>query len=232
MAERSPRPVLSLHSVTVEYRTPAGAVTAVEDVSITVPGTGITVLSGPSGSGKSTLLRILSLVDRPSFGTVELDGKVVSGFSHRALRRLRRNRIALMVQNPVDNLLAQLTVGDNLRAAAQTAHRPPPGPQLLETLGLAGTGGWRIPALSGGQQQRLAFGCALARGAGVLLADEPTPQLDTASADLVLQTLTALAERSLPVVVASHDPRLVALSHTLIRLRDGRVDTDQAGAVR
>ncbi|WP_309112171.1 ATP-binding cassette domain-containing protein [Saccharothrix sp.] len=213
--------VLRLREVGVAYRTPAGSVTAVSEVSLAVPAAGITVLAGPSGSGKSTLLRVLSLVERPTRGAVELRGRGTTGLSARARRALRRTEIALVFQNPSDNLIGHLTVGDNLRAAAQAAGRPAAVDEVLDRLGLPGTAGWKVSALSGGQQQRLAFGCALARGASVVLADEPTSQLDAASADLVLDTLRDLADGGVPVVVASHDPRLISLAHTRFDLRNG-----------
>ncbi|WP_447007656.1 ABC transporter ATP-binding protein [Saccharothrix isguenensis] len=213
--------VLRLRGVGVEYRTPAGAVTAVSDVSLDVPATGMTVLAGPSGSGKSTLLRVLSMVERPTVGGVELRGTGTARLSSRARRKLRRREIALVFQNPGDNLIDHLDVGDNLRAAAQAAGRVAPVEELLEQLGLPGTARWKVSAMSGGQQQRLAFGCALARRATVVLADEPTSQLDSVSADLVLETLADLAGRGVPVVVASHDPRLIALADTRFDLRNG-----------
>ncbi|MEJ2858283.1 MULTISPECIES: ABC transporter ATP-binding protein [unclassified Saccharothrix] len=213
--------VLRLSEVGVTYRTPAGSVTAVSDVSLDVPAAGITVLAGPSGSGKSTLLRVLSLVERPTLGAVELRGRGTTRLSSRARRALRRTEIALVFQHPGDNLIGHLDVGDNLRAAAQAAGRSCAVAELLDQLGLPGTAAWKVSALSGGQQQRLAFGCAVARGAAVVLADEPTSQLDAASADLVLDTLRDLAGRGVPVVVASHDPRLIALADTRYDLRNG-----------
>ncbi|GAA1303640.1 ABC transporter ATP-binding protein [Saccharothrix xinjiangensis] len=217
--------VLRLTGVGVRYRTPAGEVTAVSDVSLEVPPSGITVLAGPSGSGKSTLLRVLSLVERPTSGGVELRGAGTARLSDRARRALRRREVALVFQNPADNLVGHLDVRDNLRAAAQAAGRDVEVDGLLTRLGLPGTASWKVPSLSGGQQQRLAFGCALARGASVVLADEPTSQLDSASADLVLETLTDLAARGVPVVVASHDPRLIELAHTGFELRNGVLAT-------
>jgi putative ABC transport system ATP-binding protein len=213
--------VLRLVEVGVDYRTPGGTVTAVSDVSLDVPSTGITVLAGPSGSGKSTLLRVLSLVERPTLGDVELRGAGTARLPNKARRALRRTDVALVFQDPGDNLVGHLSVGDNLRAAAQAAGKPERVNEVLDQLGLPGTAAWKVTALSGGQQQRLAFGCALARGATVVLADEPTSQLDTASADLVLETLVDLSRRGIPVVVASHDPRLIALADTCFTLRDG-----------
>ncbi|WP_086667263.1 ABC transporter ATP-binding protein [Lentzea kentuckyensis] len=185
-----------------------GSVRAVSDVSLTLA-PGLTVLSGPSGSGKSTLLRVLSLVERPSAGEVFVRDVATSSMSWAALRSLRRKEIAVVFQNPADNLIGHLTVGENLRAAGARDLT------LLDRLGLAGSGTWRIGALSGGQQQRLAFACALARGASVVVADEPTSQLDVRSADLVLETLSSLP---VPALVASHDPRLVALADVCIPL--------------
>jgi len=196
--------VIRASGVGVSY----GQVRAVSDMSLTIA-PGLTVLSGPSGSGKSTLLRVLSLVERPSLGEVFVHDQPTSALSWSALRTLRRKEIAVVFQNPADNLIAHLTVGENLRAAGAADL------SLLDRLGLGGSATWRIGALSGGQQQRLAFGCALARGASVVVADEPTSQLDVRSADLVLETLSSLP---VPAVVASHDPRLVELADLCIPL--------------
>lgn len=219
--------ILAAREVRVDYRTADGIVTAITQVTLAVPNTGLTVLSGPSGSGKSTLLAVLGLLRRPTAGTVELHGQPISAQGNRPLRRLRRHRIASVFQNPADNLLAHLSVTGNIRAAAHSSGRADPGPALLDRVGLHGTGRWHITALSGGQQQRLALACCLARGAEVILADEPTSQLDTASADLVLESLATLTADGLPVVVATHDPRVTAMANTIARLRDGQL-IDQA----
>jgi putative ABC transport system ATP-binding protein len=214
--------VLVAQGVGVDYPTPAGAVTAIDDVTVAVPDQGITVFAGPSGSGKSTLLRVLALVERPTRGVVELGGETVSRRSHRQLRALRRQTIALMFQNPLENLLPELTAAQNVIAAAQSAGRET-DLGLLDVVGLRDMGHYRVPALSGGQQQRLALCCALAREPKVVLADEPTSQLDDVSAGLVLESLKVLVERGVPVAVASHDDRLTELADRVVRMSSGRV---------
>lgn len=221
---REPPPIFRLREVGVDYRTPTGTVTGVDGVTLDVPRTGLTVLAGPSGSGKSTLLRVLGLFDRPARGELTFAGLDTGSLSHRRRRALRRDQLGLIFQHPADNLLRQLSVADNLRAAAQSAGHPCDPEFLLAPLGLSGTGQWRISALSGGQQQRLAFGCALARRSSVILADEPTSQLDDASADLVLDTLRYLVDQDFAVLVTSHDERLIQLGARVARLRDGRLE--------
>jgi putative ABC transport system ATP-binding protein len=214
--------VLAAQGVGVDYATPAGTVTAIDDVTVVVPDNGITVFAGPSGSGKSTLLRVLALVERPTRGAVDLSGETVSRRSYRQLRELRRQTIALMFQNPMENLLPELTAAQNVIAAAQSAGRTA-DLGLLGVVGLDGMGDYRVPALSGGQQQRLALCCALAREPKVVLADEPTSQLDDVSAGLVLESLKVLVDRGVPVAVASHDDRLIGLADRVVRMRSGRV---------
>ncbi|GAB3483108.1 ABC transporter ATP-binding protein [Amycolatopsis cihanbeyliensis] len=213
--------VFRLRDLGVDYHPPTGTVTALDAITLDVPDRGITVLAGPSGSGKSTLLRVLGLFERPARGTVTFGGTDTGRLGHAARRALRRDRLSQVFQNPLDNLVDYLTVAENLRAAADSVRTRCEPAELLEQLGLDGTGGWRISALSGGQQQRLAFGCALARGSSVILADEPTSQLDDGSAELVLETLRVLAERDHAVVVAAHDDRLIRLGDRIARLRGG-----------
>ncbi|OZM73110.1 ABC transporter ATP-binding protein [Amycolatopsis antarctica] len=207
----------------MDYTTPAGTVTGVDGIELTVPAHGVTVLAGPSGSGKSTLLRVLGLFERPTRGAVSFRGTDTGTLGHRARRALRRDHLGLVFQNPPENLIDHLGVGKNLLAAAQSTGNQADPEAILDRLGLGGTADWRVTALSGGQQQRLAFGCALARGSAVILADEPTSQLDEASADLVLDTLRLLAGEGHAIVVASHDDRLIRLGDRVAWMHDGRL---------
>ena len=219
-----PKPIFQLRGIGVDYLTPAGVVPGVEDISIDVPARGMTVLAGPSGSGKSTLLRVLGLFEQPARGSLTFQGADVRKLRHRDRRALRRDHLGLVFQNPADNLLSYLTVADNLRAAAEAAGTECRPEEILDQLGLRGTGRWKIAALSGGQQQRLAFGCVLAARSTVILADEPTSQLDEASADLVLDTLRFLVDQDFAVLVASHDERLIDLGARVARLHKGRLE--------
>ncbi len=222
-------PIYELAGVGVDYPLPSAreeAVTGIRDVTLTIPGSGLTVLAGPSGSGKSTLLRVLALFQTPTRGRVTFRGTPVDP-SPRRRRTLRRDSIGLVFQTPIDNLVPHLSVADNLHAAAQSANRRCDPGELLERLGLGGMGRSRITALSGGQQQRLAFACTLARGTPVVLADEPTSQLDDASADHVLDAIAVLLSEGVAVVVASHDERLIKRGSRVVRLRAGRVSAEE-----
>lgn len=222
-------PIYELCTVGVDYPLPTGAddaVTGLTDVTATIPATGLTVLAGPSGSGKSTLLRVLSLFQTPTRGVVRFRGEPVDP-SPRHRRTLRRDDIGLLFQTPTDNLLPHLTVADNIHAAARSARRPCHPDTLLDRLGLRDTGPWRVGALSGGQQQRLAFACVLARGCPVVLADEPTSQLDDTSAGHVLDAVDVLLADGVAVIAASHDDRLVDHADTVIRLHAGRVTREE-----
>jgi putative ABC transport system ATP-binding protein/macrolide transport system ATP-binding/permease protein len=216
------RPVFAVRGVRHTYRTPSGAVTALDGVDVDVPAGRLTVLAGPSGSGKSTLLRILGLVERPAAGRVELHGRQTARLADRE-RAARRRHIHLVFQEPTHNLLGYLSVADNLRAAAQLARVPAPDLGMLDRLGLPGTARWSTTALSGGQQQRLALLTALAARAEVVLADEPTSQLDDESGQLVVRTLLDLVELGVTVVVASHDDAVLGIAQHVVRLLDGKV---------
>ena len=212
----------TVRNVRHRYRTPSGDVTALAQVDIDVPVGQLTVLAGPSGSGKSTLLRLLGLIERPTDGRIQYRGRQTAGLRDRERRALRR-RVQLISQEPSHNLFGYLTVAENLLTAAQLAKVPRPDLGILDRLGLPGTAAWAIPALSGGQQQRLALLTVLAARAQVVLADEPTSQLDEESAGLVVQTLRDLVDLGVTVVAASHDDAVLDVADHVVRLLDGRV---------
>jgi putative ABC transport system ATP-binding protein len=214
--------VFAVRNLRHHYRTPSGEVTALARVDLDVRPGRLTALAGPSGSGKSTLLRLLGLIERPTSGQIQLRGRHTAGLRDRERRALRR-RIQLIFQEPAHNLLTYLTVAENLRTAAHLAGAPMPDLGMLDRLGLPGTAYWATPALSGGQQQRLALLTALAARAQVVLADEPTSQLDEDSAAPVVRTLRDLVDLGVTVVVASHDEAVLTEADDVVRLLDGRV---------
>jgi putative ABC transport system ATP-binding protein/macrolide transport system ATP-binding/permease protein len=197
----------------------AEAVHAVGPVDAAFAPGRLTVVAGASGCGKSTLLRQLALIERPTFGSITFDEKPVEALSARAARRLRRGAISYLFQRPTDNLVHGFDVGGQLRLAAELAGAPRPDVTgRLGMLGLEHLADANPFRLSGGEQQRVALACALAAEAGLVVADEPTSQLDHASASAVVESLYAVALAGATVVVASHDPVVIARSDDVLRL--------------
>lgn len=219
-------PRLAAHALTRSFTTPAGEVTAVAGVDLEVAAGELLVVRGRSGSGKTTLLNLLAGLDRPTSGSVTLDGVDVAGMDA-AQRRAMRHRVGYVLQSfgLVDVLSAAENVEVPLRlqrvAAGERTRRVA---AALEAVGL-GTHGHQRPAeLSGGQRQRVGIARALVAEPTVLLADEPTGQLDSGTAATVMDLLHALArERSVAMVVTTHDPVLVARADRVLTLHDGRV---------
>ena len=216
-------PVVAAEGVTRRYRAATGPVVALTDVSLRVgPGT-LTVVAGPSGSGKSSLLRILAGLDRADEGSVIVAGQELTEASPRAVRRVQRTLLAYVFQQPVDNLFPYLRAGSQgptwrrLRGL-----KGEPADDWLSAVGLSGRQEAAVEELSGGEQQRLAFGAAAASEPAVVLADEPTSQLDARSAGLLVDALTTLRDRGRTLVVASHDPKVLAAADQLVSLDHGR----------
>jgi putative ABC transport system ATP-binding protein len=184
----------------------------------------ITVIAGPSGSGKSTLLRILACGARPDTGRVALEDVDVARLSARRRRRIRRYRLAYVFQSPADNLLEYLTAAEQVRLAAEIRGRVLPVDEIdrvLATLQLDHRAGHRPAELSGGEQQRLAIACAVVGGPAIVLADEPTAELDSASAARVLDAMRRLRDDGVTFAVTSHDPSVIATGDHLLRLDHG-----------
>jgi putative ABC transport system ATP-binding protein len=188
------------------------------------PGEFVSLL-GPSGSGKSTVLGLLAGVLRPSAGRVLIGPHDVGRMTPRSLARLRGSVVALVLQNPSRNLLAYATVQQNVAFAAgpsgSSTH------ELLERLGLAALAGRVTGRLSGGEQQCVAIAAALSSGAQLVLADEPTSQLDAISRERVMELLAQVhAEFGRTVVLVTHDSSVAARSARTVTIRDGRVGSE------
>ena len=208
------------------YRTATGGVPALIDVTLSIPRARVTVVVGPSGSGKSSLLRLLACLDSPDTGQVLVAGQRVDRLRPRARRRLRRRQVAYLFQRPGENLLPYLDALGQVRLAAQLRGAPIPDADLLDLLGRLGLRerAGHVPGqLSGGEQQRLAVACAVVGDPALVVADEPTAELDTAAAERVLDAMEDLTSAGVGFVVSSHDPRVMAIADGFVRLDHGRL---------
>jgi putative ABC transport system ATP-binding protein len=208
-------------------RLPSGdrELTILDRVDLAVaPGEFIAVL-GPSGSGKSTLLALMAGLDRPTSGEVRIDGAPIQALSEDELALLRRHKIGFVFQS--FQLLGNLTARENILLPIELLGRPDPfarADELLDAVGLADRGHHYPSQLSGGEQQRVALARAFAARPPILLADEPTGNLDGATGRRILELLGELRRsEGTTLVLVTHDPAVAALADRLIHLRDGRV---------
>jgi putative ABC transport system ATP-binding protein len=214
------------------YRLPTGEVRALQGVSWEFPRGSLTVVAGPSGSGKSSLLRLMAGLDRPTKGSVVVDGMRLEVAKPRALRALRRGTVGYVFQRPSDNFYPQLTLGDHLRVAQAGAGRRPTqisAKRLLAHLGLTDRINHVPSELSGGEQQRGAFAQVLIAGATIILADEPTAELDTDSAKSLLDATDSLIAEGVTLIVATHDRDVISRARSTLRLDHGLAVTGTAG---
>ena len=206
------------------------AVDALAGVSTSFERGQFTAIMGPSGSGKSTLMHILAGLDKPTAGTVELDGVEITGLDDAELTKLRRDKLGFVFQ--FFNLLPVLTAEENLLLPLSIAGRKPDQQwleQLIQTIGLGDRRTHRPSELSGGQQQRVAVARALVSKPAVVFADEPTGNLDSkASAEVLRLLRQAVDEFGQTVIMVTHDPAAAAHADRLITLRDGRIVHDGA----
>jgi putative ABC transport system ATP-binding protein/macrolide transport system ATP-binding/permease protein len=219
-------PAAVCRDVVKTYRTATESVTALDGVTLSVPRARVTVVVGPSGSGKSSLLRLLACVDRPDAGQVRVAGRRVDSLRARARRRLRRREVAYLFQRPGENLLPYLDAVAQVRLAAALRGAQVTDDEVLALLGRLGLddrADHRPGQLSGGEQQRLAVACGVVGGPALVVADEPTAELDTAAAERVLAAMEELAASGVGFVVSSHDPRVMAIADGFVRLDHGRV---------
>jgi ABC-type lipoprotein export system ATPase subunit len=220
----STRPVLHASGLCKTFGSGAALVRAVDGVDLDVaPGETVGVM-GPSGCGKSTLLHLLAGLERPSAGTIELAGQTVSDRSERALAHLRRTAIGFVFQGFY--LMDELTAIENVELPGLLAGRSPKAArararELLEQVGLADRTGFLPSALSGGQRQRVAIARALINRPIIVLADEPTGNLDSSATVEVLRLFEALHESGQTLVIVTHDQRVAATADRLISMRDG-----------
>jgi putative ABC transport system ATP-binding protein len=222
--------VVVANDVSRRYGEGDAAVDALVDVSTGFQRGRFTAIMGPSGSGKSTLMHILAGLDKPTSGTILLDGDEITKLDDGELTKLRRDKLGFIFQ--FFNLLPVLTAEENLVLPLSIAGRKPDSAwvdQLVRTVGLEDRRTHRPSELSGGQQQRVAVARALVSKPAVVFADEPTGNLDSkASADVLRLLRQAVDEFGQTVIMVTHDPAAAAHADRLITLRDGRVVHDEA----
>ncbi len=222
--------VVVANDVSRRYGQGDAAVDALVDVSTSFQRGRFTAIMGPSGSGKSTLMHILAGLDKPTSGTVTLDGDEITSLDDGELTKLRRDKLGFVFQ--FFNLLPVLTAEENLVLPLSIAGRKPDGAwldQLVRTVGLEDRRTHRPSELSGGQQQRVAVARALVSKPAVVFADEPTGNLDSkASADVLRLLRQAVDEFGQTVIMVTHDPAAAAHADRLITLRDGKIVHDDS----
>jgi putative ABC transport system ATP-binding protein len=224
--------MVQVHDLVMRLRSAAGVVTILDGVTLDVPEGQFVAVTGPSGSGKSTLLGLVAGLDRPTTGSIRINGVELSLLDEDALARLRLAKIGYVFQSfhliPTLTALENVAVPLELAGAADAVAR---AGALLDEVGLKARVGHYPAELSGGEQQRVALARAVANGPQLLLADEPTGNLDSATGAQIVDLLVGLHRRhGVTLVLVTHDPALAAFADRIVELRDGRVVGDRAAA--
>jgi putative ABC transport system ATP-binding protein len=223
-----------MQNISKIYRTEAVETHALRDFSLTVGEGEFVSVTGPSGSGKTTFLNLAGLLEESSGGAYELDGRDVSSLNDNERSRLRNEKIGFIFQS--FNLIPELDVFDNVDVPLRyrgfgRAQRKKRIDNVIDVVGL-GSRKRHLPSqLSGGQQQRVAIARALAGEPRILLADEPTGNLDSEMAESVMQLLEAINAEGTTIVMVTHEPDLAARAHRNIAVRDGRIEDTAGDAV-
>ncbi|RMH17690.1 MAG: ABC transporter ATP-binding protein [Acidobacteria bacterium] len=218
--------MIRLRGIRRVFRVGETTVEALAGIDLEVDAGEHLAIMGPSGSGKSTLLNVLGCLDRPTAGSYELDGREVARLSEAELTRVRRHKIGFVFQS--FHLVPRLTAAANVElpmifAGVPRAERRRRAAAMLEAVGLAARADHRPEQMSGGERQRVAIARAMVMGPKILLADEPTGNLDSRSGRQVLELLESLHRRGLTLIVVTHDPAVARRAARLVVLHDGRI---------
>jgi putative ABC transport system ATP-binding protein len=231
MSKKNGEPVVALKDVTKIYRQGSLEVPALRGLTLEVARGELLAICGPSGSGKTTTLNLIGALDQPTEGSVVVEGKELHKLSRTALSEMRRDRIGFVFQ--AYNLIPVLTAYENaevvlaLQGQGATKRRKRVM-DLLDAVGLKGMEHRRPDQLSGGQQQRVAIARAIAANPAVVLADEPTANVDSETAERLLDIMVDLNEqRGVTFIFSTHDPRVMDRARRVVRMVDGRVESDE-----
>ncbi len=223
--------IIRVENVRKVYQDNGVPVDALRGINLTVSAGDFSVIAGPSGSGKTTLLNVIGTLDKPTSGNIFLDGEDVSTKSRRELADIRLRKIGFVFQaynlNPVLSALENVEFTMMLRGI-ESGERKRRGLTLLEQLGIAELAHKRPNEMSGGQQQRVAVARAISNDPRLVLADEPTANLDSETAVKLLELMEKLnREEGITFVFSSHDPQVIERAHRLLILKDGQIVTDK-----
>lgn len=212
--------ILKIKEVWKTYKMGAEEINALQGVNFELEEKSFLAVMGPSGSGKSTLLHLAGILDLPTKGEVILNGKNVRKLSGKEQAHLRRSEIGFVFQR--FNLLSQLTAEENVMLPMIKPDKEK-AREILDRVGLKGKHD-RLPTqLSGGEEQRVAIARALANDPLLILADEPTGELDTANSQMIMELLTVLNREGMSIIIVTHDPMAAEYAHKTVEMRDGKI---------
>jgi len=221
--------VIELRGLSRHFQVGDQIVRALQDINLAIPDGDYLALMGPSGSGKSTLLHILGCLDRPTSGQYFLDGREVGSLPEDELAQVRSRKIGFVFQ--FFHLIPRLTAAENVELPMIIAGIPPAvrrekAAKALQAVGLTHRASHRPDQLSGGQRQRVAIARATVMGPSILLADEPTGNLDRASGHEIIELLERMNRDGLTLVIVTHDPEIGQRARRVLKLVDGRISSD------
>ena len=227
-------PTIRLHGIRKLYRIGGETLAALDGIDLEIGRGEFAALMGPSGSGKSTLMNILGCLDRPSAGSYKLDGAEVAGLSDDALAATRNKKIGFVFQN--FNLLPRISALDNVAlplvyAGVGRRERTERAQEMLAAVGLSDRGAHLPNELSGGQRQRVAIARALVNDPHIIMADEPTGNLDTKSTKEIMDLFARMHEKGHTIILVTHEPEIALRANRQLLVRDGRITRDEGKGV-